>query len=284
MTERNGKRRRGRSRRLFGTLLVLVLLVGFFYFEQTAISEETIEEPITLSAFDGFRISVLSDVHGAEFGEGNARLLKRVAAQKPDIIALIGDLVHDTEQFDMVPALAKGLSAIAPTYYVTGNHEWAAGDVPALKELLRANGVQVLSNEYVVFEREGQKLALLGADDLNGHADQKTVPELAQQVREAEGEQTYQLLLSHRNNRYETYAEAQVDLTLAGHAHGGQVRLPFTDGLIGPHREFLPHYTAGRYALEYGDMIVSRGLSDQFPAFRLFNRPDLPLVILRAAV
>lgn len=283
MTERRKKRPRSLGGRLFRVVLVLALLTGFFFYEQNAIQTEIIEEPMPLSAFDGFRISVLSDVHGTEFGAGNERLLKKVAAQEPDIIAITGDLIHDTAQFDMVPALAKGLSAIAPTYYVTGNHEWAAGEVPALKALLTECGVQVLSNEYVTVRRGGQTLALLGADDINGRADQKTIPELAQQVREAEGADAYLLLLSHRNNRYETYIEAKVDLTLAGHAHGGQIRLPFTDGLIGPHREFLPDYTAGRYPLSYGDMIVSRGLSDQFPAFRLFNLPHLPLVVLRAA-
>lgn len=73
-----------------------------------------------------------------------------------------------------------------------------------------------------------------------------------------------------------------MDLTLAGHSHGGLIRLPFTDGLIGPQREFLPEYTAGRYDLEVGQMVVSRGLGNQFPAFRLFNRPHLPLVILES--
>ena len=67
-----------------------------------------------------------------------------------------------------------------------------------------------------------------------------------------------------------------MDLTLAGHAHGGLIRLPGTDGLVGPKREILPHYTAGLYDLSYGQMVVSRGLGNQFPCFRLFNRPDVP--------
>ena len=180
----------------------------------------------------------------------------------------------------MVPELARGLSAIAPSYYVTGNHEWAAKCVPELKELLESCGVTVLSNEYKMLTRDGQSIALLGADDSNGRADQKTISELSEEVRKAEGDDTYLLLLSHRNNRYETYAEAGIDLTLAGHAHGGIIRLPGTDGLIGPSREFLPDYTAGLYALSDGQMVVSRGLGNQWPAFRLFNRPHLPVVVL----
>lgn len=261
-------------------LLILGLLAGFFIYSQTAIQMETIEVKGAPSAFHGFRVVVISDVHGTRFGEENQRLLQKTAELEPDLIAITGDLVHDKEQLSMVPELARGLSAIAPSYYVTGNHEWAAKCVPELKELLESCGVTVLSNEYKMLTRDGQSIALLGADDSNGRADQKTISELSEEVRKAEGDDTYLLLLSHRNNRYETYAEAGIDLTLAGHAHGGIIRLPGTDGLIGPSREFLPDYTAGLYALSDGQMVVSRGLGNQWPAFRLFNRPHLPVVVL----
>lgn len=270
------------KRRLLLWLLVLAALIGFTWYEQNSLQSEVIKVYGAPEAFDELRIALLSDVHGKEFGKGNQRLLDKVSELEPDLIALTGDLVHKEEQLDMVPVLARGLAGIAPTYYVTGNHEWAAGVVPELKALLEDCGVTVLSNEYVMFEREGQKLALLGADDLNGWADQMTIAELSSQLRWNEGEDCYQLLLSHRNNRYESYEEAMMDLTLAGHAHGGLIRLPFTDGLIGPHREFLPEYTAGRYDLSYGQMVVSRGLGNQFPAFRLWNRPHIPLVVLKA--
>ena len=93
-----------------------------------------------------------------------------------------------------------------------------------------------------MLERNGDRIALLGAEDSNGYADQKTVQELADQVRQEQGA-VYEILLSHRNNHYEQYTQARVDLTLAGHAHGGLIRLPGTDGLVGPKREpFSPVY------------------------------------------
>jgi len=281
--KRSRRKKRSLLWRLGRFLLLLSLLLAFFWCEQNLIQTEVIEAPGEPEAFDGLRIALVSDLHGKEFGEDNEILLEKIKKLHPDIIAVTGDLVHDTAQFPIITPLAEGLCAIAPTYYVTGNNEWATHEVPKIKELLKAGGVTVLSNEYVLFQREGQKVALLGADDKNGYADQKTIQQLADEAREKEGADAFLLLLSHRNNRYQTYAEAEIDLTLSGHAHGGQVRLPFTDGLIGPHREWFPEYTAGRYALSYGDMIVSRGLGDKWPAFRLFNRPDLPLVILRAA-
>ena len=276
---RRRRRRRGCLTRLVTTVLVLGLLVGWLWWQQNGLSSETITVASAPDGFAGYRIAVVSDLHAKEFGEGNRVLLDYVRDLEPDLVAVVGDILHEPDQMSMIPAVAKGLAAIAPTYYVTGNHEWAAGVVRELEPLLEQCGVTVLSNEYVMLERNGDRIALLGAEDSNGYADQKTVQELADQVRQEQGA-VYEILLSHRNNHYEQYAQARVELTLAGHAHGGLIRLPGTDGLVGPKRELFPQYTAGLYDLSYGQMVVSRGLGNQFPCFRLLNRPDVPLVVL----
>lgn len=276
---RRRRRRWGCLPRLLVTLLVLAAAVGWFWWQQNGLSSETISVTSAPDGFAGYRIAVISDLHGKEFGEDNEKLIDYVRDLEPDLIAVTGDLIHDQDQMAMVRPVAKGLASIAPTYYVTGNHEWAAGVVPELEELLEACGINVLSNEYVMLTEGGDQIALLGAEDSNGYADQMTVGELADQVRQEQGD-VYTILLSHRNNHYDQYQQARVDLTLAGHAHGGLIRLPTTDGLIGPKRELWPQYTAGLYDLSYGQMVVSRGLGNQFPCFRLFNRPDVPLVVL----
>lgn len=231
------------------------------------------------AGWDGGRLVVLSDLHGKRFGRQHSRLLEAVRKAGPDVICLCGDMMDEWSGTEYLRPLLEGLAEIAPVYYVTGNHEWAAGVVRELEPLLEQCGVTVLSNEYVMLERNGDRIALLGAEDSNGYADQKTVQELADQVRQEQGA-VYEILLSHRNNHYEQYTQARVDLTLAGHAHGGLIRLPGTDGLVGPKRELFPQYTAGLYDLSYGQMVVSRGLGNQFPCFRLLNRPDVPLVVL----
>ncbi|MCI6990498.1 MAG: metallophosphoesterase [Clostridiales bacterium] len=276
---RRRRRRWGCLPRLLVTLLVLAAAVGWFWWQQNGLSSETISVTSAPDGFAGYRIAVISDLHGKEFGEDNEKLIDYVRDLEPDLIAVTGDLIHDQDQMAMVRPVAKGLASIAPTYYVTGNHEWAAKVVPELEELLEACGINVLSNEYVMLTEGGDQIALLGAEDSNGYADQMTVGELADQVRQEQGA-VYTILLSHRNNHYDQYQQARVDLTLAGHAHGGLIRLPTTDGLIGPKRELWPQYTAGLYDLSYGQMVVSRGLGNQFPCFRLFNRPDVPLVVL----
>lgn len=272
-----GKRGRGLHRA--GALLAVAAAAGLFLWGQNNIITQEIAVRGAPPAFAGFRIVIISDIHAKEFGRGNARLLERVRAAAPDIIAITGDIIHRESQVETIVPLAQGLADIAPTYYVTGNHEWAAKCVQQVKESLRDCGVTVLENEYVLLEQQGEKIALLGAEDSNGYAGQKTIVQLADEVRAAEGDDCYQLLLCHRNDRTEEYEAAGVDLTLSGHAHGGLIRLPGTDGLFG-HGEFLPDYTAGLYQLETGQLVVSRGLGNQPPTFRVANRPHLPVVIL----
>ena len=276
---RRRRRRSGCLTRFLAFVLVVAALAGWFWWQQNGLSSEEIEVASAPDGFAGYRIVLISDLHAKEFGAGNEKFIQYVKDLHPDLIAIVGDILHEKSQLAMIPAVASGLASVAPTYYVTGNHEWAAHVVQELEPLLEENGVHVLSNTYVMLERGGDKIALLGAEDSNGYADQKTIAELSEEVRQEQGD-VYKILLSHRNTRIEEYVDAHIDLTLCGHAHGGLIRLPGTDALIGPHREFFPSYTAGLYDLPYGQLVASRGLGNQFPAFRLFNRPDVPVVVL----
>ena len=195
----------------------------------------------------------------------------------------MGDLL---DAFQDVPEgyareTAAGLTAIAPTYYVTGNHEWALRDVPELKKALEAQGVTVLSNQFVTLERGGDTVVLAGVDDPNGYADQKSPETLAEEVRAAHGD-PFWMLLAHRNNHFpEQYSLLGADLVISGHGHGGVIRLPFTDGLLSTDRTFFPTYTAGLYEKNGSTLFVTRGLGNSGPVFRLFNRPEVAVVTLR---
>ena len=232
--------------------------------------------------FEGLRLVQISDLHGHEYGQDSEALLALVAQQAPEFIVVTGDLIDQESHLAMVPALARGLAAIAPTYYVTGNHEWAVGGVPRLKGILTECGVTVLSNQYVTLERNGDSLVLAGVDDPNGYADQKTPEELYGEIQREAGD-LCTILLAHRNDRFDQYAAAGYDLVISGHAHGGIVRLPFTDGLLGTDRKLFPTWTAGVYTLGDSTLFVSRGLGNNtvpIHGFRLFNRPDLAVLEL----
>lgn len=91
----------------------------------------------------------------------------------------------------------------------------------------------------------------------------------------------FKVLLSHRPEVFETYVEKDIDLVLTGHAHGGQIRLPFIGGLFAPTQGFMPTYTAGIYEQQDTEMIVNRGLGNSLFPYRIFNLPEIYVVELK---
>jgi len=282
MKDRRQKRRP--LRRITTALLAAALMGAFVWWDNVSLQTTCTDASFaTLPAgFDGCRIVALSDLQSMEFGDGNRVLLSAVAAAKPEYIFFLGDLVDRDRGLSAgyAETLARGLTTIAPVYYITGNHEWAVGDVPALKETLAACGVTVLSNQYVTLERGGDTVVLAGIDDPSGNADQKTPETLAAEIYAQQGD-PFWILLAHRNNLFESeYSRLGADLVLSGHGHGGIIRLPFTDGLLSNDRTFFPSYTAGLYEKNGSVLFVTRGLGSSAPFIRLFNRPEVAVVTL----
>ena len=167
--------KRRRLRRLAAAVTALLVLAMLWWGNNSLSTEEyTYTSERLPDGWDGARIVVLTDLHGKQFGTDNVRLLEAVQAAKPDLIAVCGDLADEHSGVDFVPALMRGLVAIAPTYYVSGNHEWAAGLMPALRQIFQQTGVTYLRNTAVTAERGGDTIVLAGIDDPNGYADQKT--------------------------------------------------------------------------------------------------------------
>lgn len=280
-----------RRRRPLRTLCILaaaaLLAALFVRWDNTSLQVTHFEPRFSAlpEGFDGCRLVVLSDLHGAVFGPDNRDLFAAVAEAAPDYILYLGDLedLYRGPAAGYAEAVAEGLAAIAPLYYVTGNHEWAIGGVPELKERLEAHGAVVLTNEFVTLERNGDLAVLAGIDDPNGYADQKTPEQVAAEVYAAHGG-PFWMLLAHRNDLFpERYSRLGADLVLSGHGHGGIIRLPFTDGLLSTDRTFFPSYTAGLYEENGSALFVTRGLGNSGPTLRLFNRPEVAVVTLRAA-
>lgn len=284
---RRSKRPRRRGRRLLFLLALAVLAGLYIRWDNTALQTVSFSPAFRNlpRGFDGCRFVVLGDLHSTFFGEKNETLLEAVRAQEPEYIFLVGDLL---DSFREVPEgyaeeTAAGLAAIAPTYYVTGNHEWALGGVRSLKKALESQGVTVLSNQFVTLERGGDTVVLAGIDDPNGYADQKSPEAVAGEVQSAHGD-PFWILLAHRNNYFpEHYSLLGADLVVSGHGHGGLIRLPFTDGLVSTDRRFFPSYTAGLYEKNGSTLFVTRGLGNTGPTFRLFNRPEVAVLTLAGA-
>lgn len=224
------------------------------------------------AAFDGLRITLLTDLHG-KVPEG---LLEAVAAAKPDIIAISGDLVDERSDPEAMYPLLTKLTAIAPTYFVTGNHEWVRDDTEDILKAIEKTGVTVLRNDYLTIEKDGQTLVLAGGEDPNSYEDLEQPADFVARIRASVPGDPYLVLLYHRNNTLDLWASLGVDLVLAGHGHGGVVRLPLVGGLLGVDRKLFPKDCEGVYTASRTTLVVSRGLG----GVRLWNRPHLPTVVL----
>lgn len=272
--------------------LMLAILVVWTIWGNTAlmVSEITVSSDRLPKAFSGYRIAQVSDLHNAEFGEGNENLLKLLSESRPDLIVFTGDLVdafHTDESIAI--RFAEEAGKIAPVYYVSGNHEARIASYEELKKALVRAGVTVLEDEAAVLERKGERLRLLGLQDPDFTVKGDWFgegPAMVGTKLEAllEGETGYTILLAHRPELFETYGSRGVDLVLSGHAHGGQFRLPFVGGLYAPGQGFFPEYDAGLYTEGRTSMVVSRGLGNSVIPLRFNNRPEIVVIELTAGI
>lgn len=270
-------------RRLLALLALFALAAGFVYWQNFTLQVEPVElffESLP-PQFDGLRVAELSDLHGRSFGKNNVRLLRTLQKARPDMICICGDLFDEKTDLTMLEPLLTGLTDIAPVYYVTGNHEWQVKNLREILQKMRAWGVTVLENEGRVLSRGGAEMVVAGVHDPCGPYDMKTPAALVRELRSAQGND-FILMLSHRNDELAMWRQLGVQLVLSGHCHGGVVRLPFVGGVFGTRRELFPEYDAGVYRQDGTTLFVSRGLGYTNVHFRLFNRPHVPIMILRS--
>lgn len=272
-------------RRKTAALLVLAALLaaGFLLWGNCTLqtTETALVSPALPPAFDGLRIVELADLHGRVFGRDSRRLLAAVRRAEPDLICIDGDLFDERTDLAMLPPLLRGLCAIAPVYYVTGNHEWRVPGLRGILAQMRACGVTVLQDDWRVLRRGEDALIVAGTDDPCGPAERKTPAELIADIRAEAGEAAFLLLLAHRNDQLPQWSALGVQAVLAGHCHGGVVRLPFVGGLFGTDRRLFPAWDAGLYRQGETALYVSRGLGYTNVHFRLFNRPEVAVIVLR---
>ena len=269
---------------LSGILLILIVWTAWGN-AALELNTYTISSRGLPDAFDGYRIAQVSDLHNAEFGDRNQRLLEMLREAEPDMIAITGDLI-DSRKTNIAVALAFAEEAVkfAPCYYVSGNHEARVSEYQELKTGLEAAGVTVLDDAQVKIEVSGESITVIGVNDPSFHADYLTsdAAVMDRKLSELSSEDaSFTILLSHRPELFDTYVAHDMDLILTGHAHGGQFRLPLIGGLIAPNQGLFPKYDDGLYSEGNTNMIVSRGLGNSIIPFRFNNRPEVVLIELK---
>lgn len=246
---------------------------GLMLTEYDCVSKRLPEE------FSGFKILQISDLQSKTFGKSQEPIINMARRAEPDIIVITGDLL-DSRRTDTESALSliRGIKDIAPVYYVTGNHE-ARINVEIMEGFiaeLEDEDVTLLDNASESIERNGASVNLMGISDIRYNPYyEAAIDEMMEQEKGL-----YSILLSHRPEIFEFYAYKDIDAVFTGHAHGGQIRLPFVGGLLAPNQGFLPRYTTGVHVQDNTSMVISRGLGNSIFPFRIFNRPELVLVTL----
>lgn len=269
---KNKKKRRGDYRFLIAATLVILF--------------------IRVSLYDGIRIRtyfteslavkrehtfvILSDLHSTIYGTEQERLLSEIDKVSPEAIFLLGDIGDDKRGFGGAKTLLLGISGKYPCYYVTGNHERWVEYTKDIRNLFERYGVTVLSERSISL---GDSIVLHGMDDPTFFNNEDEYLSAVKHLKPSES--SFDILLAHRPEYSEKYAELGFDLILCGHAHGGQVRVPFaSNGLYASGQGFLPKYSGGKYTLGESIVIVSRGLMlNEIP--RIFNPPEIVVIQIK---
>ncbi len=290
-------------------ILIFVLInviLNFSYFVNTY----TIEDSKIPNNFNGFKIVQLSDIHSIRNEKKLNTLLKKIKKQEPDIIVLTGDFIDSGYYIDsynknlmnnsdevcdkLTVDFAEQLVKIAPTYYIYGNHEMVLLDDVEnnkFKNALINVGVDIINNEQRKVELNGESINLIGIQDPSTLYKDSTFNEYDNSIKKTQKEldivtenldlSKFTILLSHRPEYFELYSKYKFDLILSGHAHGGQIRLPFIGGLYAPNQGWFPKYTKGLYKDNNSIMIVSAGLGNSIAPVRIFDPFEIVTLKLR---
>jgi predicted MPP superfamily phosphohydrolase len=231
------------------------------------------------------KLVLISDLHNTRHGVNQEKLINLIKEAEPDLILLTGDIIDEVSSIKGTRMLLSGISGIAPVYYVTGNHEYMTKKIESIRKELISFGVIILSDTYVRLEINKNNVILAGIED--PYKKKYEAPDYIQEeiievrFRELDEIHVYKILLAHRPELIETYKKYSFNLVLSGHTHGGQVIIPNSiNGLYAPHQGLFPKYGGGLYAHDELTHIVSRGLSINFFLPRIFNPPELVVIMI----
>jgi uncharacterized protein len=247
-------------------------------------------------AFNNLKIVAVSDIHGGSNGADEAKLrlvVETINAQNADAVVFLGDYVSeymsDAAKLRMpMQTIADNLAGVKAKYgvfVVLGNHDGFYGDADVRRNLERV-GYRVLENEVAVIEKNGQKLRVFGLEDHMKISSWKSFSDKTRKILEA-GEQTGDVIvLQHSPDILpiitgELSISEDLRLILAGHTHGGQVRIPLVGALIVP-SSYGQKYAAGHITENNVDMFVTTGIGTSILPFRFLVPPEIAVLTIYA--
>ncbi len=278
-------------------IIGIILLFIYIYFENynLKVNNYIISSPKIPKEFDGTKFLVLADLHNNSFGKNNELLIEEIKKVNPEFILIAGDMLvgakkyEDQVAFSFIEQLVKSY----PVYYGYGNHEQRImlkgphyhEEFKSFYSRLVKLGVNFLLNDTTHIIKGTAKINITGIvidkDYFKKGSGMKMTEEYLQDLVGNNEEECYNILIGHNPSYFESYAKWGADLTVAGHVHGGLIRLPKLGGMLSPQYIFFPKYDAGRFDLGNKTMLVSRGLGMHTIKIRINNPPELMVVHLQ---
>lgn len=268
---------------MFLTLILLpVICIGILsysiYVEPNLLSVQKIEVNYSSKNQDAIKIAQISDIHLGTYYtiDKLKKLVDKVNSQKPDIIVFTGDLFDNASNFkniDSVTPILKELKASKGKFCIYGNHDYGGGAKNIYKNVMENSGFKMLVNEQTNVKINSEKIiTILGFDDgLLGNPNiEKTIKNLRKE--------NYNLLLLHEPDLCDKFLNYNLDLILAGHSHGGQVKIPFLGEVITP--QLAQKYKDGLYDLNTKrntQLYVNSGIGNTKMPFRFMNLPEIAI-------
>lgn len=264
---------------LKGILLIVLIIITIINIYQNfslkIVEMDYYNEKIP-NDFRNMKILQISDFHNKKFLKGNY-FIEKIEETAPDIIFITGDIINSRNpKYDIVEKTLEDLIKIAPIYYITGNHESRLRGFPKFIEKMKDIGVVVLEDESVEFTKNNSKINIIGVNDPSYYGRKNMIRSIDKLVKP----EKFNILLSHRPEYFEEYANSNVDMVFSGHAHGGQIRIPFIGGIFAPNQGLFPKYIEGVHKKDDTTMIISRGIGSSSIPIRLFCQPEIILVTI----
>lgn len=257
-------------------LFILLLIIGLFFlyirFVGTYgfdVKEYAVYSDSLPASFNGFKVIQLSDIHYGSMGkEKLEKIIEDVNNNKPDIVVFTGDLydeysnLTDTNKTDLIEVLNK-IEVKVGKYAVSGNHDYS---FDGYEQLIEDAGFTYLnSTSKIIYDDGNTPIEIVGYPSYI-----KDTPNYDYQVSDY-----YKIGLIHEPDAIDSILDKNFDLVLAGHSHGGQVRLPFIGALYTPpgSKKYYNEY----YKVNNTNLYVSYGLGTVMLPFRYFDRPSYNL-------
>ncbi|MBN1038241.1 MULTISPECIES: metallophosphoesterase [unclassified Clostridium] len=277
-------------KRIFITIILIpAICFGIFaysiYVEPNLLSVKNIEinNSSNIKNEDTIKIAQISDIHLGEYYtiDKLEKLVNKVNSQNADIIVFTGDLFDNVSKFEdtsKVAPILKKLNAKIGKYAIYGNHDYGGGAKNIYKNVMEDSGFKILVNDQANVKLDsGKTISILGLDDaLLGNPDvEKTVRNIK--------ESNYNLLLLHEPDLSDKFVSYNIDLILAGHSHGGQVKIPFLGEIVTPplaekYKDGLYNFNTQRNTQLY----VNSGIGNTKMPFRFMNVPEVSIFEIKA--